>query len=91
MQYHNEKISFISLELGRIIKKLRKNKSALTLERLAYEYDIPKGTLSKIERGVQNCQFVNLWKISEALGIKCSEIVKMLEDELGEDFTLVDE
>ena len=91
MQYHNEKISFISLELGRIIKKLRKNKSALTLERLAYEYDIPKGTLSKIERGVRNCQFVNLWKISEALGIKCSEIVKMLEDELGEDFTLVDE
>ena len=95
------------MKLGEILKDLRTNKSELTLEKLAYEYDIPKGTLSKIERGKQKCQFVNLWKISEAIkqkcqfvnlwkiseaiGIKCSDIVKMLEDKLGDDFTLIDE
>lgn len=60
------------MKLGEILKDLRTNKSELTLEKLAYEYDI-------------------LWKISEAIGIKCSDIIKMLEDKLGDDFTLIDE
>lgn len=91
MQHDNEKLLQLSMKLGEILKDLRTNKSELTLEKLAYEYDIPKGTLSKIERGKQKCQFVNLWKISEAIGIKCSDIVKMLEEKLGDDFTLIDE
>lgn len=81
----------MTLKLGKLIKRLRKNSISLPLEKLAYEYDIPKGTLSKIENGKQKCLFVNLWKISEALGLKCSDIVKMLEDELGEDFKFMDE
>lgn len=91
MQQQNEKLLQLSLKLGEILKELRKNRSELTLEKLAYEYDIPKGTLSKIERGKQKCQFVNLWKTSEAIGIRCSDIVKMLEEKMGDDFTLIDE
>lgn len=91
MQQENEKLLQLSLKLGEILKELRKNRSELTLEKLAYEYDIPIGTLSKIERGKQKCQFVNLWKISEAIGIRCSDIVKMLEEKMGDDFTLIDE
>ncbi len=46
MQQQNEKLLQLSLKLGEILKELRKNRSELTLEKLAYEYDIPKGTLS---------------------------------------------
>ena len=53
MQHDNEKLLQLSMKLGEILKDLRTNKSELTLEKLAYEYDIPKGTLSKIERGKQ--------------------------------------
>ena len=44
-----------------------------------------------MERGLYYCKFVTLWKLSEALGIKCSELVKKLEEKLGDDFSLIDE
>ncbi len=91
MQEKSHKIAQLSIELGKILKKLRNENTSLTLEKLAYEYDIPKGTLSKIENGKQKCLFVNLWKIAEAHGVKCSSVVKLLEDELGSDFKLMDE
>lgn len=68
-----------------------RERSSLPLEKVAYEYDIPKSTLSKIERGIHKCQFVNLWKISEALNINCSALVKLLEERLGKDFKLFDD
>ena len=63
----------------------------MSLDRFANAYDINKGTLSLIENGISNCKFVTLWKLSEALGIKCSDLVRELEKGLGEDFTLLDE
>ncbi len=46
--------------------------------------------LGKIEKAQIDCKFVTFWKIAEAYGLKPSEVVKMLEEELGEDFTLID-
>ncbi len=34
---------------------------------------------------------MTLWKIAEALGLKVSDLSKLIEDELGEDFILMDE
>ena len=47
--------------------------------------------MGKIERAEIDCKFVTFWKIAEALGVKPSEFVKILEDILGDDFTLIDE
>lgn len=91
MQPRDEKTIYISKILGQTIKELRKNNKELSLNKLANEFDLQKGTISKLENGTQNCQFITLWKISEALGIKCSELIANLEEKLEKDFTFIDE
>ncbi len=91
MQTVNKNIKILTTELGDLVRNIREDEVKIPLEQLANEYDIPKSTLSKIERGVHNCQFVNLWKISEALNIKCSDLIKLLEERLGDSFSLTDE
>ena len=91
MQVSNKKTKHLAMTLGQIVKDIRKKQDNISLNRLTNEYALYKGTLSKFERGNNNCQFLTMWKFSEALGIKCSDLVRELEKELGEDFTLLDE
>ncbi len=91
MQENNEKTLELAKQLGIIIKELRKDDSKISLDRLAISFGISKGSLSNIENGNNNIKFVTLWKLSEALGVKCSELIKILEEKLGDDFSLLDE
>lgn len=91
MQLDEQKQILLANKLGKIIKRLRLEKTSLSVNKLAESYDISRGNLSKIENGIVECKFVTVWKIAEALNMKCSEVVKILEDELGEDFKLMDE
>lgn len=91
MQDINEKTLQLTQKLAFIIKDIRINKRHLSLNTIANEYEMYKGSLSKIEKGDSNPKFLTLWKLSEALGIKLSYLIKILEDEIGEDFTLMDE
>lgn len=91
MQVNHEKSQLFASTLGEILKDIRSTHSGLSINRLANEYELNKGTLSKLERGNNNCQLITLWLLSEALGVKCSELIKILEEKLGEDFSLLDE
>ncbi len=91
MQQKNEKFLHIASELGLLIRELRETKSDYSLDSFANSFGLSKGCLSTIENGKSNCKLITLWLISEAMGIKCSDCIKMLEDKLGEDFKLIDE
>lgn len=91
MQENNEKTLLVSKLLGDLIRDLRKGNAQLSLDRLANAYGISKGTLSAVENGSCNAKFITILKISQAMGIKCSTLIKMLEDKLGEKFTLIEE
>ena len=91
MQRKDEKTLNLRKVMGETIKHLRESKIKLSCNKLANEFDIGNGNLNRIENGVVDCKFITLWKISEALGMKPSEFVKVLEDKLGEDFSLIDE
>ncbi len=90
MQYKDDKTLQLSKMLGIVVAKKRSEKG-FSAHKFANEYDLDSGNLSRIEHGVTNCKFVTFWKIAEALGIKPSEFVKILEEELGDNFTLIDE
>lgn len=90
MQQDNEKVLHFNKILGELIKEKRIKEAKISLNKFAREYDFDRGNLSKIENGILNCRLVTAWKISEALGIKFSEFVKILEDNLEENFTLID-
>jgi len=90
MQQTIEKNLQFRKKFGAIIERLRKEKTGLARKTFAYAYDLTAPNLRRIENGDQNISLFMAWKISEALGMKCSELIKILEDDIGEDFTLID-
>ena len=71
MQYNH----FIT---GRIIRKLREQRG-LTQEVLSGLAAVSRSHLAEIETGHTNANIETLWRISEALGIKMSDLIRMVE------------
>ena len=90
MQHIDEKTLLLRNILGCIIKQLRL-KTGQSGNKFAAEYDIGNGNLSRIENANVDCKFITLWRIAEALNMKPSELVKLLEEKLGDSFKLIDE
>lgn len=89
MQQEDKKILNFNKKVGEIIKELRA-KNGFSVNRFANSYEFDRGNFSKFERGLINCRLATAWKIAEALGIKFSDFAKILEEKLGEDFSLID-
>ncbi len=79
------------IKVGSIIRKLRKKVVGKSLCIFAYENDIARSTLSRLERGEAEWGIVTLTKVAGGFECKLSELIKMIEDELGENFKLIDE
>lgn len=71
MQYNH----FIT---GRIIRELREQRR-LTQEVLSGLAAVSRSHLAEIETGHTNANVETLWKISEALGMKMSDLIQMVE------------
>jgi len=84
---NNEQL--ILLALSKVIKNKRQecNKSQRLL---ADEYEIHKSMISRIENCTSEPKIFSLWEISYALGIKTSELLKLVEEELQKDVILCD-
>lgn len=90
MQHANTKKSALIFELlAEELKKERESQNK-SLRLLAYEYDIQMSLLSRLENGVNEPKLISIWTVSEALGIKPSELLKRIEDKLPADFSLID-
>ena len=85
MQDKKQKLQTI---LGKIIKKNRQNKS---INRLSNEIELSKSIWSDLEKGKKDIQFSTLWRIAEVLEIIPSFLVKEIEDEMGVDFSFIEE
>ena len=57
---------------------------------LASENDISTSIISTVERALKDPQITTFYKLAEALNIKPHKLMKMIEDNLPEDFTLID-
>ncbi|MBQ3641441.1 helix-turn-helix transcriptional regulator [bacterium] len=58
---------------------------------LAFEYGIQKSLISRIESASNSPLFITVWMLAEALGIKPSVFVAMLEEELPDGFSLIEQ
>ena len=82
-----EKKKLICKVAGQALKMLRGEKS---LYMLSAEYEISTSLLSSLERGWKDPQLTTVFKLSEALGIKASDFVKIIEQELPNGFSLIE-
>jgi transcriptional regulator with XRE-family HTH domain len=65
----------INIRIGKKITKLREARG-ITLEKLAYENDISKSTVARIEQGVVDARISNLERIATGLEISLSELLR---------------
>lgn len=72
----------------RVLREERLGKSGLLF---SYENDIPKSTMSRIERGENEAQLVTLKKIAEGFGWSVSELFKHIEEKLPDDLKIFDD
>jgi len=84
------KVSQFKYAVGQVLKEIR-TQTGRSLNKFALEYDLDRGNLSKIERGITNCRLITAWKIAEAAGISFVDFARLLEAKLSENFKLTDE
>ena len=75
-------IPYDSRITGRIIRELR-IKQGLSQEVLSGLAGIARTHLTMIERGDKNANVDTLWRIADALGLRLSELIRMVETEIG--------
>lgn len=80
-----EKKKLLLSELGKLIhaKRTEQQKGINTF---SFEYEIGNGLLSKLEKGTADTKITTLWKLANAFGYKCSDFIKLLEQQLPPDF-----
>ena len=64
---------------GEVIMELRQKKG-LTQEVVSGLACIPRSHLAMIERGTINAKVDTLWRIAEALGLRLSELMAIVEE-----------
>ena len=80
-----QKIKF-QKAIAKVVKSLRKK----SITKSADEIAMGKSMWADLENGIKDPQFSTLWRISEGLDIKPHILVKMIEDELGESFSFLE-
>ena len=91
MQRKDEKTLQIRNIVGRIIKDFRINQLKLSCNEFERAYEFSRGNVNRIENCVVDCKLISFWKVAEGLGMKPSELLALIEKELGDDFKLIDE
>jgi len=89
MQHFNEKHEALFKATGNVIKRLRL-KTGLSVNIFAYENDLQKSMISRLENGKNEPKLASLWKIAEALEINLSDLIKEIELELSKDFYFIE-
>ena len=72
--------------IANVIKKNRKK----SITKSADEIAMGKSIWADLENGIKDPQFSTLWRIAEGLEIKPHELVKMIEDEVGAEFSFLE-
>lgn len=70
--------------------KTEREKQQKSIRLLAYEFDIQKSLISRLENGINEPKLISLWTLCEALNIKPSDLLKRVEEDLPEDFSLIE-
>lgn len=79
------------IEFGKALKALRIEYTHKSARLFAYENDIPKSTLWRVESGENEAQLVTLKKIAEGFGWSLAELFSNIESRLPKDLKIFEE
>lgn len=77
-------------ELQKAVAKVVREHRTKSITKSADEIAMGKSMWADLENGIKDPQFSTLWRIAEGLDIKPHILVKMIEDEVGEEFSFLE-
>ena len=77
-------------ELQKAIAKVVKSKRNKSITKSADEIGMGKSLWADLENGLKDPQISTLWRIAEGLDIKPHVLLKMVEEELGDNFSFLE-
>ena len=84
---NKEKKKLILTSLAKITRKLRGNKSIFMF---SSENDLCKSTISLIERVKKDPQLTTLYKLAEACELRVWQFLKLIDEDLPQDFFMIE-
>lgn len=75
--------------VSEVLKELRVDNTK-SQRMLAFEYGLHKSLISRLESTSSNPFFLSVWKVAEAVNIKPSSFVALVEEKLPTGFKLLD-
>lgn len=78
------------IKLQKTIAKVIKSQRTKSITKSADEIGMGKSMWADLENGIKDPQFSTLWRIAEGLDIKPHQLVKMIEEELGDNFSFLE-
>ena len=77
-------------EFQKAIASVVQNQRKKSITKSADEIGMGKSLWADLENGIKDPQFSTLWRIAEGLDIKPHILVKLMEKELGDNFSFVE-
>lgn len=77
-------------ELQKAIAKVVKNQRKKSITKSADEIAMGKSMWADLENGIKDPQFSTLWRIAEGLELKPHALVELIEKELGDNFSFLE-
>lgn len=90
MQHVNLKGAKIIFKALAEVLREEREKQGKSQRLIADEYTLQHSLISRLEKGLNEPKFISLWSLSEALGMKLSDLIKLVEDKLPDGFSLLD-
>ena len=84
-----QKKKVLLVALGKVANEQRKLLKK-GINKFSFEYDIGNGLLSRLENGTTDTKITTLWKLANAFNLKFSELAKLIEEKLPNDFNFYD-
>lgn len=90
MQHVNLKDAEIIFKVLAKVVRREREKLGKSQRLLADEFALQHSLICRLENGQNEPKFISLWSVAEALGIKLSDLIKLVEEELPAGFSLLD-
>ena len=78
-------------ELLNAISKVIKGNRKTSISQICNEIDLSKSIWSELEKGRKDIQLTTFWRIAEAYDIKPSNLLKQIEEVVGEKFSFIED
>ena len=77
-------------ELQKAVANVVKNQRKKSITKSADEIGMGKSLWADLENGIKDPQISTLWRIAEGLDMKPHILIKLVEEELREDFSFIE-